>query len=119
MTTSAPRSSQATSSRQGPAARLPIETRPDDPDALIQALQGCSADDLRRARRHYRRALRALTDGRYSALSDETRRRLIGHMREDLTALNRALASTSASAPSDNPSSVRPSGLWSFLQALW
>ncbi|MFP4229093.1 MAG: hypothetical protein ACLFTE_09730, partial [Salinivenus sp.] len=67
-----------------------------------------------------RRALQALTDGRYTALSDETRRHLIGQMREDLTALNRALASSSSASTSDgNASTDRSSGLWSFLRTLW
>ena len=121
MTSSPPSASSSTSSLpQDAAAPLPIETRPDDPDELVQALRGCSPNELRRARRHHRRALKALTNGRYNALSDQTRERLIGRLREDLTALNQALAASSTNPADDAPTPPnRSSGLWSFLKELW
>lgn len=105
---------------QRAAASLPLTNRPDDPDELVHALCDCSPEDLRRARRHHRRALKALADGHYNALSDQTRRRLIERLRKDLTALNRALSSSSTS-PTDNAPTPpnRSSGLWSFLSKLW
>ena len=107
-------------SPQRAAASLPLTNRPDDPDELVHALRDCSPDDLRRARRHHRRALKALADGRYNALSDQTRHRLIERLREDLTALNRALSSSSTNPTDSAPTPPdRSSGLWSFLNELW
>jgi hypothetical protein len=110
------------SARRGPTAPLPIDDRPDDPEELVRVLRTCASDELCRARRHHRRALKALTNGQYDALSDRTRRRLIGRLRADLTALNRALAPSHAD-PDDNasPPTARTDaeGLWAFLKELW
>jgi uncharacterized membrane protein YccC len=112
--------SPSSASPQPTAASLPLDTRPDDLDELVRALRSCSPSDLRRARRHHRRALTALTDGCYDALSDETRRQLIRRLREDLTALNRALAATSTRPTDDAPRPPdRSSGLWGFLSEWW
>lgn len=81
--------------------QLPLETRPDDPEKTVQQLKQRPTDDLKRARKHHRRALRALQDGAYDALPEETRTQLIKRLRGNLRALNKALeASTRTANPS-------------------
>lgn len=67
------------------------EDVPDDVDQMIQQLQQCDPADLRRARRHHRRALEALRNGCYEALGEDTRNQLIGRLQTDLDALNHVL----------------------------
>jgi len=80
------------------AVRMPMDNRAESVEEAVQALQKCSPDDLRRARRHHRRALEALQDGCYDALGDDTRGTLIQRLKADLTALNRALGAAASGA---------------------
>jgi hypothetical protein len=50
-----------------------------------------SPEDLARARRHHRRALRALEAGGFDALETGTRQALIRRLKSDLDALDEAL----------------------------
>ncbi len=70
---------------------MPIGDSADSVEEAARALQKCPPDDLRRARRHHRRALAALQNGCYDALDSDTRGTLIQRLKADLTALNRAL----------------------------
>lgn len=69
------------------------ESAPSFEDA-VHTLQERDPSDLRRARRHHRRALEALKGGCYDALSEGTRERLIQRLTSDLEVLNAALGHT-------------------------
>jgi hypothetical protein len=104
---------------------MPIEEPVGDLDEAVHKLKQCSSTELRRAHQHHRRALESLRQGGYSALSEATRDHLIGRLRHNLKALNRALdAPSSAPAPSDSgdateePSSFS-SRFRSFYRGLW
>lgn len=77
---------------------MPIDDTADSIEEAVSALRECSPEDLRRARRHHRRALEALQDGCYDALGDDTRGTLIQRLKADLTVLNRALDSVASGA---------------------
>ncbi|MFB6273303.1 MAG: hypothetical protein ABEL51_10465 [Salinibacter sp.] len=73
------------------SVQLPLDSRPSDLKQAVEALRQCPSEELRRARTHHRRALKALREGAYDALSEETRERLIQRFQTNLTALNEAL----------------------------
>ncbi len=107
------------------AVRMPIEEPVEDFDAAVDELRHCSSAELRRARKHHRRALESLRNGGYHSLSDATRDHLVERLHNNLAALNRAL-DTSASAPentsteTDAPRSDPFSSRFrAFFQGLW
>lgn len=73
------------------AVRMPIDGDVDTVEEAVSELRKCDPSDLRRARRHHRRALKALENGLYGAINEETRNQLVGRLRSDLEALNQAL----------------------------
>jgi hypothetical protein len=79
---------------------MPIEEPVDDTDEAVAKLRQCDSTELRRARKHHRRALESLRNGGYSCLSDATRTHLAVRLRNNLEALNRALDATVAPAES-------------------
>jgi hypothetical protein len=83
------------------AVQMPIEGSTDSIEAAVEKLLACDISELRRARRHHRRALSALENGSYDTLSDPKRSELVRRLRSDLEALDRAINRTgSSSAPS-------------------
>ncbi len=82
------------------AVRMPIDGSADSVDAAVEKLLSCDRQELRRARRHHRRALAALENGSYETLSDSTRTDLIERLRRDLEALDRALHQSQSAARS-------------------
>jgi len=56
-----------------PSARLPLSQPVADIEEAIHTLEGYPPAELRRARKHHRRALKALRDNAYNALSGDTR----------------------------------------------
>lgn len=107
------------------AVRMPIEEPVEDFDAAVDKLRQCASTELRRARKHHRRALEALQNGGYHSLSDATREHLVERLRNNLTALNRALDS-SASSPETTSTETDASRSDSFssrfrtfFQGLW
>jgi len=84
---------------------MPLDSPPSDFKEAVDALRQRPDEELRQARKHQRRALKALREGGYDALPEETREQLAQQFRTSLTALNEALE-TNASAPS--PSSKAP-----------
>jgi len=102
------------------SVRLPIETPPSDFEDAIEKLRQRPTDELQRARKHHRRALKALRDDGYEALPDATRDRLIRRFQENLTALNEVLATEEPET--ETPSrSQRPTSslLQKALTWLW
>jgi hypothetical protein len=100
------------------AVRMPIDRdgSVDSLDDAVHALRQCDPAELRRARRHHRRALSALERGSYEALGDDTRAQLVNRLRTDLEALDRALhGDPSRSAPSDDASSQQGRSVWSMF----
>jgi len=101
------------------SVRLPIETPASDCEEAVQKLRQHPTNELRRARKHHRRALKALRDDAYRALPNRTRDRLVCRFRENLTALNEALkaekSSTETSSTEDSTSSL----LRKALTWLW
>lgn len=77
--------------------QLPLDTIPPEFEAAVSKLKQRSRDDLVQARKHHRRALKALRKGAYDALPEETRDQLTKELLTNLTALNEALD------PSDAP----------------
>lgn len=71
--------------------QLPLDTVPPEFEEAVSKLRQRSRDELVRARKHHRRALKALREGAYDALPDETREQLTKQMLTNLTALNEAL----------------------------
>ncbi len=71
--------------------RLPLETSPSDFEEAVRKLKQRPTNDLQRARKHHRRALKALRNDGYEALPDHTRDRLIKRFQTNLTALNEVL----------------------------
>ena len=95
---------------------IPLGDRPADYDSMVQALRDQPADELRRARKHHRRALKALRSGAYEALSDGTREQLLERFHVNLQALNSALRADGAPG-ADRDSQSPPSPLSSsFMQ---
>lgn len=84
-------SAPSTSSSSFQTVQLPIEDPVADVQEAVQKLKECSPAELKRARRHHRRALEALQMGGYEALSGNTRQQLTERLQTDLEALNRAL----------------------------
>ena len=80
------------------AVRMPINDTADSVEEAARALQKCSPEELRRARRHHRRALEALQEGCYDALDDDTRLTLVQRLKADLTALNEAIDTAACGA---------------------
>ncbi len=70
---------------------MPIEGPVSDLQEAVQKLKQCPPAELKRARRHHRRALEALHMGGYEALSGDTRQQLTERLQTDLEALNKAL----------------------------
>jgi len=104
------------------AVRLPIEEPVRDVDEAIAKLRQCDSTELRRARKHHRRALTSLQNGGYSCLSDATREHLSNRLRKNLDALNHVL-SVPADAereyePSSDASSMS-SRFRAFFKGLW
>jgi len=102
-----PSSSSDAPAQRFSAVRMPIEVPVEDREQAVEELRRCSSTELRRARKHHRRALESLRTGGYSNLSDATRRRLADRLRTNLEVLNRALAPASSG---DDASAGRPSG---------
>jgi hypothetical protein len=110
---------QAASSDTFSSVRLPIETPPSDFEEAVQKLEQRPTDELRRARKHHRRALKALRDDAYGALPDATRDRLIRRFQENLTALNTALQTDEPDAESPSRSQKSSSLFQKALTWLW
>ncbi len=112
-------------SKQFSAVRLPIEEPIDDFEDAVENLKACSPTELRRAYRHHRRAIEALQEGGYNALSEATRNDLLAHLRCNLKALNEALDATarspsdSMSSDAEDPGDSLSSRARSFVQGLW
>lgn len=98
-------------------AKLPLDRPASSLEEAVEQLRGRPEDELRRARKHHRRALKALRDGAYEALSEETRERLTNQFRSGLRALNQALDEAGASNPDDGTSSS--TSLGDVLTGLW
>jgi len=77
--------------------QLPLDTVPAEFEETVSKLRQRSRDELVRARKHHRRALKALREGAYDALPDETRDPLTEQLLTNLTALNEALEKPDAS----------------------
>lgn len=85
------------------AVRMPIDGDVDSLEAAVEKLLVCDSNELRRARRHHRRALSALENGSYDTLSAHKRSELVRRLRADLEALDRAIH-RAGSASSDDRS---------------
>jgi uncharacterized membrane protein YccC len=101
------------------SVRLPIETSPSDFEEAVQKLQQRPGDELRRARKHHRRALKALRDDGYEALPDSTRERLISRFQENLTALNEALETEEPTTETPSTEDSASSLLQKAFTWLW
>lgn len=99
------------------SAGLPLADVPSDFDEAVEQLAQRPEDELTQARTHHRRALKALQDGAYDALSDETRERLTQQFRLSLHALNQALDDTDA--PEEDEPSPSSSSFQDILTGLW
>lgn len=102
------------------AVQLPLESVPSDLDEAVQELTERPEDELRRARKHHRRALKALHENAYEALPEDTRERLIRRLQTNLTALNAALETEASD--DESPTSTRSSSSSLFRKAftwLW
>lgn len=95
------------------AVQMPIEGSIDSIEAAVEKLLACDISELRRARRHHRRALSALENGSYDTLSDPKRSELVRRLRSDLEALDRAInragSSSAPSAPGRSTAASSPS----------
>jgi len=101
------------------SVRLPLETPPSDFEEAVQKLRQRPGDELRRARKHHRRALKALRDDGYEALPDSTRERLISRFQENLTALNEALKTEEPTTETPSTEDSASSLLQKALTWLW
>ena len=63
-------------------------------DRSRDALQGRPLPQLREARCHHRRALRALQGEAYGSIDADTRQRLVQRLQADLKALNAAISAS-------------------------
>lgn len=79
------------------SVRFPLEEPVSDLAEAVHKLEQRPSDQLRRARKHHRRALESLHNGAYDALSDRTRDRLVRRLHTNLEALNKALDATTKS----------------------
>ncbi len=101
-------------------SRLPLDHPPSDMEEAVEQLRRRPEDELRRARTHHRRALKALQEGAYEALSAETRERLTRQFRSGLHALNRAIDETDApERDEDTASSPSSTSLRDVFTGLW
>lgn len=129
---SSPSSSRAaakTAAQRFSAVRMPIEVPVENVEEAVEQLKRCSSTELRRARKHHRRALESLRTGGYSALSEATRDCLAARLRRNLKALNRALEPASsaepsgseraAPAPSSDSSGSVSARIRAFIRGLW
>lgn len=124
--TQSPPASSTEGAQRFSAVRMPIEEPIDDLDEAVQKLNNCSSTELRRARQHHQRAVEALQNGGYNALSDATRDHLLKRLRNNLEALNRALdtsntsrdADPAKSSPETAPTSFS-SRFRAFFEGLW
>lgn len=110
------------------AVRMPIEEPVENTDEAVAKLRQCDSTELRRARKHHRRALESLQNGGYSCLSDATRTHLAARLRNNLDALNQALdtspapaaPTTESSADESDPDAPSISSRFrAFFQGLW
>jgi len=104
-----------------PSIHLPLDDRPSDYESVVQKLRQRPSEELHRARKHHRRALKALRDGAYDALPDSTREQLIQRFHVNLEALNEALNPDDQAEDDDSLSPLSPSGISSsslFHKAL-
>lgn len=112
--------SSSRSSDSFSSARLPLADVPSDFEEAVEQLAQRPEDELTQARTHHRRALKALRDGAYDALSDETRERLTKQFRLNLRALNQALGETGARTEEDeSPPPPSSSSFQDVLTGLW
>lgn len=104
------------SSNEDSPVQLPLDTIPQDFEAAVAKLKQRDRDDLERARKHHRRALKALREGAYDTLPEETRDQLSKQLLTNLTALNEALdesnVSDEASQTEDSYSVLRKALTW-------
>lgn len=102
------------------SVQLPLEETPSDYEKVVQELKRRPADELRQARKHHRRALKALRHGAYTALSESTRERLAKRFHTNLKALNDALGSDESDANLSSQSRRPTSSLFrKALAWLW
>lgn len=85
------------------SVQLPLDEPVSDVQEAVPKLTECSEAELQRARKHHRRAVQALRDGGYGALSASTREHLLKRLRQNLEALNLALRAKSSSETQTNP----------------
>lgn len=120
--TSSSTSSAPDTSQRFATVRLPIEEPVRDFEDAVAKLEQCDSTELRRARKHHRRALESLENGGYSCLSDATRAHLADRLRKNLSALNYVLDADPPVEPDGEPPS-EPSSISSrfrsFLKGLW
>lgn len=100
---------------------MPLEEPVDSFREAVQQLQTCDSTELRRARKHHRRALSSLQDGGYDNLPATTRRDLTDRLRNNLEALNEALqASNNAASDTPDPEAASMSDRFrAFFRGLW
>lgn len=112
--------SSSFSSNSFSSAGLPLADVPSDFGEAVDQLADRPEDELIQARKHHRRALKALRDGAYDALSDDTRERLTHQFRLSLRALNQALGDADAHDGEDEPSPPPSSSSFQdVLTGLW
>ena len=120
--TSTDTSSSPGISQRFAAVRLPIEEPVQDFDEAIAKLKQCDSTELRRARKHHRRALESLRNGGYSCLSDATREHLADRLRKNLNALSHVLDTSASPEPNYEPASESTSissRFRSLFKGLW
>lgn len=100
-------------------AHLPLDHPASSLEAAVEQLRCRPEEELRRARKHHRRALKALQDGAYEALSAETRDQLVHQFRSGLRALNQALDEAGTPAPEEDASAPSSTSLGDVLTGLW
>lgn len=98
-----------------PSLHLPLDDRPSDYESVVQKLKQRPPDELRQARKHHRRALKALRNGAYDALPDSTREQLIERFHVNLKALNEALSTDDQAGDDESPSPPSSSQISSSL----
>lgn len=98
------------------SVQFPLDEPVSDLEEAVPKLTECSEVELQRARKHHRRAVQALRDGAYGALSARTREQLLKRLRQNLEALNVALRSKRSSETNANSqrSSSSQSGITGF-----
>lgn len=88
---------------------------PSDLEEAVEELRKRPAKELREARKRQRRALKALREGGYDALPEETREQLAQQFRTSLTALNKALEASTSDPQSSPEASDKTSSLFQGL----